>query len=274
MCLYKRSRRLPRGLTPGCVHTTVAQRQDTDIQAAQPTSMPTASDEAPVSLSRLFLVAARKGNGADEAAALSKLDEERLSQLDHSARLAFWLNVYNATVQYRLRSDPDQFDRRTFFSRSLIEVADAALSLDAIEHGILRRTQWKYGLGYVPNPLARGFQRRQRVDERDERIHFALNCGAASCPAVFGYDASRVDQQLDHASRSYLEDAVEYDPAAGRVTVPRLCLWYRGDFGGSRGIRRLLRRYNVIPDDASPSLSYAPYDWSLDLDAFAENGTQ
>lgn len=232
--------------------------------------MSTSTEAKLVEQSRSFLQAARRGKGDEIAPQLATLDESALTELSHEEALAFWINAYNATVQYRLRADPDQFDRRSFFGRQLIEIAGHDLSLDDIEHGIIRRSQWKYGLGYVRNPFARGFEKRHRLDDRDERIHFAINCGAASCPAIFGYEASRVHEQLDEAARAYLDESVEYDPNTNQAVVPRLCLWYRGDFGGKRGIRQLLQRYDIVPADARPSLSYADYDWSLELDAFRD----
>jgi len=54
--------------------------------------------------------------------------------------------------------------------------------------------------------------------------------------------------------------------------VPRPLLWYRGDFGGRSGIRTFLREYDVIPDDATPSLRYADWDWSLFPGDYANDG--
>ena len=47
-------------------------------------------------------------------------------------------------------------------------------------------------------------------------------------------------------------------------------LWYRGDFGGRRGIRRILREYGVVDLDEVSRIRYREYDWSLALDAFRE----
>jgi len=194
-----------------------------------------------------------------------------LDALDPDERLAFWLNVYNAATGDALRSDPERFeDRRRFFSEPIVTVAGTDLALDDVEHGILRRSQWKYGLGYVPNPFPSAFVRRHRVADPDPRIHFALNCGAAACPAIAAYAADAVDEQLDRAAEGYLtsETVVE----EGTARVPRLMLWYCGDFGGGSGIRRLLREYGVIGPDASPRIRYREYDWSLALDAFRDEG--
>lgn len=209
-----------------------------------------------------FEAALRDLPRADLAAALADAD----------ARLAFWINVYNAHVQLLLAASPEQFrNRRAFFSAPVVAVAGADLSLDDVEHGLLRRSHPKWGLGYVPNPFAGGFERRFRVAERDPRVHFALNCGAASCPPVAAYRAGDLDDQLDAATAAYLEREVAYDAADGVVRVPRLLLWYRGDFGGRQGILELLWRHDLIPRDATPRLTYGTYDWSLSPGQYADD---
>ena len=39
----------------------------------------------------------------------------------------------------------------------------------------------------------------------DYRIHFALNCGAKSCPAISFYSAKTLDQQLTTAENNFIE---------------------------------------------------------------------
>ena len=237
---------------------------------------PSTSEPSPVEISRRFLRAVRASAAGDaerESArdALAALDSDALASLDADARLATWLNVYNAATGDALLADPDRFDDRgRFFSQPVVTVAGEALSLDAIEHGILRASQWKYGLGYVPNPFPSDFVRRHRVAERDWRIHFALNCGAASCPAVAAYDAETVDTELDHAAEGYLRSETVVED--GTAYAPRLMLWYRGDFGGRRGIKRILREYSAVDLDSVSRIRYREYDWSLALDAFRERG--
>ena len=235
-----------------------------------------ASDTSPVAVSRRFLRAVRASEADDaerESAcdALAALDPDALAALDSDERLATWLNVYNAATGDALLADPDRFDDRgRFFSEPVVTVADEALSLDDIEHGILRGSQWKYGLGYVPNPFPSDFVRRHKLAEPDWRIHFALNCGAASCPAVAAYDAETVDADLDVAAEEYLRSETVVED--GTAYVPRLMLWYRGDFGGRRGIRDILREYGPVDPDAVSRIRYREYDWSLALDAFRDRG--
>jgi len=232
----------------------------------------TTDHSGPVDLSQRFLRAVKSGEETEPIRRrIAEIDSADLDALDAAERLAFWLNAYNAATQDALRSQPERFEnRQQFFSEPILTVAGAELSLDDIEHGILRRSQWKYGLGYVTNPFPSAFIRRHRVADPDLRIHFALNCGAAACPAIAAYTADAVDEQLDHAAESYLgsETLVEDET----VRVPRLMLWYRGDFGGGSGIRRLLSEYDVIEPGASPRIRYREYDWSLALDAFRDDG--
>jgi hypothetical protein len=47
-------------------------------------------------------------------------------------------------------------------------------------------------------------------------------------------------------------------------------LWFRGDFGGKRGVYDFLRQYDRLPRGATPSLSYREWDWSFDPGAYAE----
>jgi hypothetical protein len=190
---------------------------------------------------------------------------------DDDSRTAFWLNVYNAAVQDDLRDDPARYESRLrFFVADRVSVAGHELSLNDIEHGILRRSKSLFGLGYLPRLLPSGFERTHRVAEFDPRIHFALNCGAASCPPVAAYSADRLDEELTLASRSYLGTEVDYALDRGIVRVPQLFLWYYGDFGGRSGMLDLLRRYGDLPADAAPKIRYRSSDWSLDLENFLD----
>lgn len=194
--------------------------------------------------------------------------EERLAQLDErdlrhgladeAARTAFWLDIYNAAV---VRAGAiDLLNRRVrwqHFARRSLLIAGQPLSLDGIEHGLLRRSRWKLGLGYLGNPLPSDFERAHRVDRVDPRIHFALNCGAFSCPPIAAYEPDRLEEQLDLATRSYLQAETRRDGDVLRV--PSLLLWYIGDFDGPPGLRRLLREAGV--EGWSLPMRFTRWDW-------------
>jgi hypothetical protein len=226
-----------------------------------------------VTLARLLLERVRrKQSPSAHRQALAALDESALAQVrtDRRTALAFWLNVYNAATQLLLERRPGLFESRwRFFRATAITVADVDLSLDDIEHGILRGRRSKYGLGYLPRLARAGLGTDYRFD-LDPRIHFALNCGAASCPSILAYDPAGVDRTLDDATASYLEQTVTYDADRGRVRVPRLCLWYIGDFGGPSGLRAFLRDHEQIPPGSNPSLRFTDYDWTKAPRKFAD----
>lgn len=214
-----------------------------------------------------LVAAARAGRGDPEA-------EDRIAALnptlladalsDPSHRCAFWLNLYNGAVRVRLLRDPGAYRRRwRFFSAPAITVAGRRLSPNAIEHGILRRSAMSLGLGYVRNPVPSRFERLHRVGRLDPRIHFALNCGARSCPPLAVYEPERLDAQLDAAARSYLESQTVLLDDGTTVRVPRLLLWYLGDVGGKAGVLRLLRRFEIIGPRATPRVVFGAYDWTL-----------
>jgi hypothetical protein len=233
-----------------------------------------AGDRVPTALARELVVACRRdGETASLESALAALDECALA-FDDDAALAFWLNCYNAGTQLLLAERPERYESALrlvrFFRAPALTVAGTALSLDGIENGILRAGRSKYGLGYLPKLRVTGFERRHRLEAVDPRIHFALNCGAESCPAIRAYEPDAVDDQLETATRAYLDATVTYDPEAGVARIPRPFLWFRGDFGGGRGIRRFLRAHGAIPADATPRLRYRAWDWTKAAGKFVD----
>lgn len=154
--------------------------------------------------------------------------------------------------------------------RYAISALDRSALADA-EHGLLRRSRLRRGMGYSPDPVSGQFGRRSRVARRDPRIHFALNFGGrASCPPIAVYAPESIGRELDVAAESYLAGAVEFDPNGDAVRVPRLCLWHQSDFGGADGIRALLRRYDLLPEGATSRVTHDSYDWSLDMGNYRE----
>lgn len=204
---------------------------------------------------------------------LARLSEKELkNDLDtEGERKAFWLNIYNGYVQILLTEDPDLFKDRdslfgyNFFSSPQVTIAGKELSFDDIEHGIIRRSKVKISGGYASDPFPGGYEKKFRWDEVDPRIHFALNCGAAACPYIAAYEPDRVNEQLDIATKQYLEKTTDFYPEKNRVEVNRLMSWFRADFGGKDGAVKMLKEYGIIPEGANPSVDFKEYDWTLEL---------
>tara|TARA_B100000497_G_scaffold123336_1_gene155821 strand:- start:2941 stop:3675 length:735 start_codon:yes stop_codon:yes gene_type:complete len=185
-------------------------------------------------------------------------------------KIAFWVNIYNAFIQIKLKEKPERYEKRNqFFKEEFIRIAGRDMSFSDIEHGIIRRSQWMYGLGRIRNPFAPGYQKRLAPSKKEPRIHFALNCGAKSCPPIAIYDYKSLDQQLNEVSIKFLKENTTYKKDNDLVYTTVLFSWFRGDFGGKSGVKKMLKEFNLIPNE-QVRLKFDDYDWTLDLNNFIE----
>lgn len=194
--------------------------------------------------------------------------EDILLQLDtDEKKKVFWINIYNSFIILQLANDSSLYENRSnFFQIKRNKLAGLNLSFAEIEHSILRRSQFELGLGYITNPFASKFEKKIRVQNKDPRIHFVLNCGAISCPPVVVLQLENLEQQLEEATLSYLKATTFVNKDL--VTTTTLMNWFRGDFGGKKGSLEFLQKYNVIDLNKNYILKYGGYDWSLKLDNF------
>lgn len=184
---------------------------------------------------------------------------------------AFWINSYNAYVQYLLTANPGLFDdRNSFFQNELITLAGMRLSLDDIEHGIIRRSKNKHSMGYIGKISVSEFEEKFRLEKVDYRIHFALNCGAKSCPPLALYKAGKLDDQLNKSTSLYLKNVARYDAPENEVFAPALCSWFKADFGGEPGVVKMMKDFDIVPKDKDPDVEYLVYDWTLFLSNYTD----
>jgi hypothetical protein len=203
-----------------------------------------------------------------EAAArrLADVDLDRVTA--RAERLAFWINVYNAQALHgvvRLGVRRSVLSVWNFYGRVRCRVGGETFTLDDIEHGILRANAPRK-LPPWPAFSRRDPRRRHGVDPVDPRIHFALNCAAASCPPVSVYRADAIDAQLDLAARNFVNQEVTLDPS-GRVRCSRIFKWYARDFGA---LGDFLARHlddgavkSALAAGAAPCRAFRPYSWAL-----------
>ena len=213
--------------------------------------------------------------GSAELAAASdaarRLAAVRLDTLtERGERLAFWINVYNALVLHgivRLGVRRSVARVWNFFGRAAYRIDGLAFSPDDIEHGVLRGNRRR-----VIPPLrpfgARDPRRGLALAPLDPRIHFAINCGARSCPPVGVYRAAVIDAQLDLATRNFVNEEVALE--GDRIVCSRLFKWYRRDFDGVGGLGAFLLRYlddgparRVLAGGATPRVGFRGWDRSL-----------
>ncbi len=218
---------------------------------------------------QLLLLVKKEEATLETEKALGNLSLQQLLQelRSENHKKAFWINLYNAFFLI-LRKERG-IEKPRIYRDKLIRGAGHDFSLDDIEHGILRKYRWKWSLGYLPNLLASGLIKQLAVEKMDHRIHFALNCGARSCPPIAFYTAEGVEQQLEWATISFLEQETEVDQEKKEIYITRLFQWYQGDFGGPSGIRKILQEKLSLPTKGM-RLVYHAYDWSEQLDNFKQ----
>lgn len=223
-----------------------------------------------------------------------ELGELPVEALDASApleeRKAFWINLYNCLVLHAtavLGAPANAAARSAFFSGAsgaAYRVAGMRFCLDDIEHGILRCNAPTVGSEreeyFEPGDDRLGLA----LSELDPRIHFALNCGAKSCPPIKFYTAGRLEENLALSARAFLESDLQPDEAASTLTCSRLLEWYGRDFGpdAKSRIGRLrtmlpagsplhdaLGKF-TLPSAACPKITYREYDWGTNDSSMQE----
>lgn len=180
---------------------------------------------------------------------------------------AFWINIYNAYFQ--ILRKVNKVENSSIFTKKLISLANRKWSLDDIEHGILRRYRFKYSLGYLPQLFVPRIIKKLSVSRIDYRIHFALNCGAKSCPPIAFYSSDKLDNQLNLATQAFLESETDYMGDKKEVRVSRILFWFLGDFGGKKGIRKILKD-KINLDVTGFKIVFKQYSWDELLDNYSE----
>ena len=186
---------------------------------------------------------------------LSRIDVEQLEKdlNSNNKKLAFWINIYNSLVQVKIFKDETSFkDQNKFFKTRDITIGGIQISLDEIEHGILRKKDHD-------NPLVKRFQ----IEKLDFRIHFTMNCGATSCPAIAYYKPETIQKDLSIAENTFIVQNSVYNSKSNTLETSELLKWFRNDFGGDDGLINLMRRNGVISKDVHPIIKYKAYDWEL-----------
>lgn len=189
-------------------------------------------------------------------ASLSQADPAKPAS--RQAKLAFWINAYNAvTIEGILREYPTTSIRNhtakvvgyNIWDDLQLVVGDGSYSLNQMEHEILRK------MG-------------------EPRIHFAIVCASVGCPPLRdeAYISERIDEQLiDNAKRFFANPGKFHaEPATREISVSPILKWFADDFGADQAAQmRTIAAY--LPDKASQQLArsgqasvrYLDYDWGL-----------
>ena len=177
--------------------------------------------------------------------------------LTRPAQFAYWVNLYNAlTVRVVLDHYPVESILDIALSpgllalgpwgAKLVEIAGAPLSLDDIEHRILRPI-W-----------------------RDPRVHYVVNCASLGCPDLPAtpLDPQNLEATLDAAAAAYVAHPRALDFAEDGLVLSKIYLWFREDFGDDEaGVRAHLARHadrtKAARLAAARGVRTYRYDWAL-----------
>ncbi|MEO0734050.1 MAG: DUF547 domain-containing protein, partial [Bacteroidota bacterium] len=159
-----------------------------------------------------------------------------------NATLAYWINAYNAfTIKRILRDYPIKsimdLDGGKPWDVKWIELGGSTYSLNQIEHEIIR----------------------PRFNE--PRIHFAVNCAAASCPPLpnRAFTAENLNSLLQKSTRSFINNP-RYNQTKDGIKISKIFDWYGEDFGN---LRSYLNKYLTEPLAAAEKIGFKEYDWAL-----------
>lgn len=188
-------------------------------------------------------------------------------------RLAFWINLYNALVRYAFHSwqlRGSVLGNLRVFARAAWAIGGRRYSLDIIEHGLLRGNARVPPLKLFRTLGSRDARLRGAVSSVDPRIHFALNCGARSCPRLRVYRSHGLSEQLDAATREYFATHARLDQHMRRLRLPRLMKYFRRDFGERAAALDFAARYLeadqgrwVLAHAAQLRIDFTGYDWTI-----------
>ena len=197
--------------------------------------------------------AADKAMLKDYVALLERTDPTTLSS---DEQLAYWLNFYNALTvdvildHYPVASIRDiktgPFDFKGPWNDELVTVKGETLTLDDIEHAIIR-------------PIY-----------NEPRIHYGVNCASIGCPNLQpkAFEGATLDADLTKAAREFVNNPRGTAVEGNRVTASKIYVWFKEDFGESEAdILNHIRQYAdpglAAKLEGRTRINRYDYDWAL-----------
>lgn len=200
-----------------------------------------------------------------------------LASMNENTRTAFCINLYNMMIKHAFvkQGIPRSFlSKAKFFYKPKYNIGGHLFSFSDLEGGILRanrRQPYTWSKPFGSSDPRRAFA----LTECDPRIHFALNCGASSCPPVKTFTGEALDEELQIVAMAFCEDSANlcFAPDGNTVYLSKIFDWYEGDFGDSKSARLQLIASWLRGDKRAKleeiirlgaQIRRLPYDWSTD----------
>jgi len=170
----------------------------------------------------------------------------------------------------------NNWTRLSFFDDVRIDVGGHTWSLNELESGLLRAN--RRAPYHFSHPFSHGDPRlAAALQEPERRIHFALNCGAKSCPPVKNFTEEAIQEELRIVASAFCEMPenviLEAEPgAAPTLWLSKIFEWYKADFGdggveAAKIVVQWLRgqqqeELQRAIDSGRLRVRSKPYDWS------------
>ncbi|KAL8470497.1 hypothetical protein ACS0TY_033118 [Phlomoides rotata] len=161
---------------------------------------------------------------------MQKLSKANINYFTHKQKLAFWINIYNASVmnaflQNGLPSSQEKL--LELINEAAINVGGFIFKASTIEKFILRRpVEVKHEVTDEKELILR---HACGLDYPEPNVVFALCRGSWSSPALRVYTADEVMNELEKAKVEYLEASVGIT-SRKKISVPKLVHWHMKDF--------------------------------------------
>lgn len=221
--------------------------------------------------------------------ATAELQQVDLTPLTREELMAMFINLYNAAIIHGLvvygTQQLDTLSARGAFFTKLVryDIGGCEYSADDMENGVLRGNRPPasalgvlIGVPWLASGPFKADDARldKLVHPVDARIHFALVCGAKSCPPIKLYSSHNLEEALDGAAESFCQSEVIIDKVRSKVTLSKIFKWYSVDFGrDDKEVLRYVLRFLqpkqredlewMLKSGRSLRVSYKGYDWSV-----------
>ena len=207
---------------------------------------------------------------------MATLQRVSLDSLDIPRKMAFVINLYNTMIKiaFVIAGIPkNDLTRLSFFDTVAVNIGGDIFTFNDLENGILRANS--VPPYHLTKPFSKGDEREHfALAKTDHRIHFALNCGAKSCPPVRKYTSTGLEDELQAAAIAFCEDDsnVRLDLPKRKLILSKIFKWYNMDFANSKEQvpRQILKYLTGEKKDALEHLlksadfeiDFIAYDWT------------
>ncbi len=176
---------------------------------------------------------------------------------DEKAKLAYWINAYNAlTVEGILRVYPTTSIRNhtarligyNIWKNLYLYSGSSKINLDSIEHQVLRKMN-------------------------EPRIHFAIVCASIGCPRLLNraYTADDLEDQLTANATDFFSRSqnLKIDTKDSILYLSSIMSWFGSDFGDSttKQVQTIApymsKEAKAFVAKGNFSVRYLDYDWDL-----------